>query len=98
MTTQLVTQLVMGGLMIATGLVALAVGCVMAGHALRDARRAYLRTASLSTATLESWSSWFLDGFSGVTMGIRWLFAIGLWLGWTVIGICLIGVGIRVLT
>jgi hypothetical protein len=89
------TVWLMGGLLIVTGLVAAGVGIAVASHRLRMARRSYHRTALLSAASPEGWGSWFLGGFSGVTMGIRWLYAVASWLAWTLAGVCLIGLGLR---
>ena len=94
----MMTSLVMGAMVIATGVVTAGVGIVVAQHALRTARRAYHRTASLSAAASEGWGTWFLGGFSGITMGIRWLYAVTAWITWTLAGVCLIGLGIRLVS
>jgi hypothetical protein len=86
---------VIGGVMIVMGLIAAWVGMVVASRSLQSASRIYRRTSLLSAATLEGWGSWFLGGFSGMTMGIRWLYAVGAWLAWTLAGGGLIGLGIR---
>jgi hypothetical protein len=91
-------QWVVGSLTILTGLTAIGVGMAVAIRSLDSARRVYRRTASRSAATLEAWGAWFVGGFSGLTMGIRWLYAVALWLGWTAAGIGLIGLGIRLLS
>ena len=91
------TQWVMGGVLIIMGLVAAGVGMVLARYGLRAAHRHYHRTASLSAATLEGWDSWFLGGFSGMTMGIRWLYAVVSWLLWTLAGVGLVGLGFRLM-
>jgi len=90
-------QWVIGSLTVVTGLIAAGVGIVVAGRSIQSARRVYRRTASRSAAALGGWGAWFLGGFSGMTMGLRWLYAVALWLGWTVAGIGLIGLGIRLL-
>ena len=90
-------QRVLGGVLIVMGLVAAGVGMVLARHGFRAARRTYHRTASLSAATLEGWDAWFLGGFSGMTMGIRWLSTIAAWLAWTLAGIGLVGLGFRLM-
>lgn len=91
-------QWVAGSLTILTGLIAVGTGMAVASWSLASARRVYRRTASRSAATQEAWGSWFLGGFSGMTMGLRWLYAVALWLGWTAAGIGLIGLGIRLLS
>ena len=89
---------VMGALSIAAGIVAAWVGLVATRQALRTARRAYRKTAGLCAAAPEGWSGWFLDGFSGVTMGLRWLYAMVAWLTWTLAGLGFIGVGLRLVS
>ncbi len=69
-----------GGLTIVMGLIAAFVGMVVADHSIHSARRAYRRTTLHSVATVGGWGSWFLSGFSGVTMGVQWLYAVGIWL------------------
>ena len=94
----MIIQWVAGSLTILTGLTAVGVGMAVAARSLASARRVYRKTAAHSAATLEAWGSWFLGGFSGMTMGIRWLYAVALWLGWAAAGVGLIGLGIRLLT
>ena len=84
-----------GGLTILMGLIAAFVGMVVANHSIHSARRTYRRTTLLSAASLGGWGSWFLSGFSGMTMGVQWLYAVGLWLIWTVAGLGLIWLGIQ---
>ena len=91
-------QLLLGGLSIAAGLVAAGVGVVAARHGLRAARRTYHKTAGLAAAAPEAWGGWFLGGFSGVTMGLRWLSAIAAWFTWTLAGLGFLGVGIRLVS
>ena len=88
-------QAVMGGLVVVLGLLALGVGVLLAQQNLRAAHRSHQKTAALSAATLESWDAWFLGGFCGVTMGLRWLSAVVSWLAWTLGGLSLIWLGIR---
>ena len=78
-----------------TGLVALGVGFVVASGQLRTARRVYNRTLARFGTILDGWASWFLVGFSTVTMGIHGVSAVAAWLVWTAAGTCLIGLGIR---
>ncbi|MBI4341838.1 MAG: hypothetical protein HY599_00550 [Candidatus Omnitrophica bacterium] len=84
-------------LLIVMGLISAGVGALVARHALRAAHRTHHRTVSLSPATLDGWDAWFLDGFSALTAGIRWLSALGVWLGWTVAGAGLMWLGLRLL-
>ena len=92
------TELVVSGLVITTGLISVGVGIAAAASRLRTARRAYRRTAALHAATSEGWGAWFLGGFSGVTMGTQWLSAVTVWCLWTLAGVCLISLGIRLLS
>ena len=85
---------VASGLIIATGVMSSAVGIAAAGGRLRTAGRAYRRTETLYEAMPEGWHSWFLGGFSGVTMGTHWLRAIIVLASWTVAGLCLITLGL----
>ena len=85
----------LSGLVIATGLLASCVGLASAASRLRDASRAYRRTEALYDAIPEGWSSWFLGGFSGLTLGSRWLWAAAVLIGWTIAGLSLIGLGLR---
>jgi len=94
----MIMQWVVGSLTILTGLTAVGVGMAVATRSLASARRVYRRTTSRSSATLEAWGAWFVGGFSGMTMGIRWLYAVALWLGWTAAGIGLVGLGVRLFT
>ena len=89
------TELVVSGLVIATGLISAGVGMAVAAGRLRTARRAYRRTAALHAATSEGWGAWFLGGFSGGTMGTQWLSAVTAWFIWTIAGLGLISLGIR---
>ena len=90
-------QWMMGGVLIVMGLVAAGVGMVLARHGFRAAHRTYHRTTSLSAATPEGWDAWFLGGFSGMTMGIRWLSTVAAWLAWTAAGVGLVGLGFRLM-
>lgn len=89
------TELLVSGLVIATGLISVGVGIAAASSRLRIARRAYRRTTALHTAVSEGWSTWFLSGFSGMTMGTQWLSAVTAWFIWTLAGLGLITLGIR---
>ena len=86
---------VSGGLLITTGLIAAAVGVLVAHQRLHQATRIHRRTLSLSLAP-EGWNSWFLVGFSSVSMGIQWLVAMTAWLAWTLAGMGFIALGLTV--
>ena len=89
-------QPLMAWLAMLTGAIAVSVGWVAVRQTLRTTQRAHHRTAALSTA-VEGWHDWFLSGFSGATMGIRWLSAVAAGTLWTLAGVSLIGLGIRLL-
>ena len=85
------------GLMMTTGVLAGGVGALTARQMLQDAGRAHARIVSRTTGILESWDAWFLGGFSRIAMGVRWLFAMVAWIGWTLVGMGCIGLGIQLL-
>ena len=87
------TQWIAGSLIILTGLVAAGVGIAVASRSLRATRRAYCRIVSRSASTLDPWGTWFLGGFSGLAMGIQWLYTVLAWLTWAVAGTVLIRIG-----
>lgn len=89
------TEYLLSGLVIVTGVTASCVGLAAAAGRLKDASRAYQRIARLYNAMPEGWSSWFLGGFSGLTLGSRWLWAAAVLTGWTIAGLCLIGLGLQ---
>ena len=86
---------IVSGLIVATGLVAVGLGVAEARHRLRLAHRAYRRTSALHASPSGGWTGWFLDGFSGMTMGTQWLSAALAAFAWALAGLCLIGLGIR---
>ena len=90
-------QWLIGSLTILTGLVAVGVGVAVASRSVESARRTCRRTASRTAAALAGWGVWFLGGFSGMALGLRWLFAVALWLGWTAAGLGLMGLGLRLI-
>ena len=87
-----------GGLVIATGIVALGVGQVMASTALQSARRMQHRLASRATPTvIDGWSDWFMEGFCGMAIGVRGLYAVATWMMWTTAGIGFVSLGVRLI-
>ena len=92
MTAQSVSWLVM-----ATGIVTAAVGITGAAAHLRAADRAYRRTGAIYEAMPEGWGSWFLGGFSGLMLGAHWLRAAIVLASWTMAGLCLMGLGLRLI-
>ena len=88
-------QQLVGGCVVVMGLVAAAVGLVMASQYLHRSHRSYQRAATRSSAAAHGWSIWFLGGFSGVGLGIRSLIAVLAWLAWTLAGLGFIGLGAR---
>ena len=77
------------------GLVAAAIGVVIASHYFRHAHRHYRRVALRSSAMTDGWNVWFFGGFSGISLGIRGVIAILAWLAWTLAGLGFIGLGAR---
>ena len=89
------TERLVSWLVIVTGLISTGVGLAVATGRLKHARRAYHRTQTLYDAMPEGWTSWFLQGFSGLTMGTHWLRATLAFIGWSLAGLGLIGLGVR---
>jgi hypothetical protein len=84
-------------LVMATGALATGIGVVSARRRLQFARRAHQKTAHLYAAMPDGWTSWFLQGFAGLTIGTRGLFAAAAWMVWTLAGLCFIGLGFSLL-
>ena len=84
-------------LVIATGALAASIGILSARRRIWIARRAHQRTQTLYASIPEGWNFWFVGGFARLTMGTRWLWAAASWLAWTVAGMCLIALGVRLL-
>ncbi len=82
------------GIVIILGVMVLGVGALAAAGRLHDATRAHRKTAALSNTMPEGWSSWFLDGFSGVSIGLRYLRVTLLLVSWAAAGLCLIALGL----
>ena len=85
-------------LLVIIGLVSAGVGVVVARHTVRVAHKTYHRIAALSPSTLEGWDDWFLNGFSGIATGIRWLSALWAWLAWTLAGMGFLWLGLHLIT
>ncbi len=85
----------MSGLVIVMGLVAAGVGIVTANHRIRAAGRAHRKISTLYAAMPEGWSSWFVGGFSSLTVGTHWLRATLALTGWRLAGVFLMGLGPR---
>ena len=86
---------VMSGLVIVTGLTATSVGVLAATHRLRAASRAYRKTETLYAAMPDGWGSWFLGGFSSLTVWTHWLLAAIALTGWVLAGVFLMSLGLR---
>ena len=89
------TEQLISALIITMGLISSGVGLALATNRVRHAGRIYRRTTLLYKGMPEEWTSWFLGGFSGFTVGTHWLWAAAVLLGWTLAGLCLIGLGLR---
>lgn len=85
------------GLVIVTGVLATAVGVAASVNRLRTAGRAYRRIETLYGSMSEGWTAWFLEGFSGVSLGTHWVWAMLVLVGWSLAGIGLISLGLRLL-
>ena len=85
----------MSGLVIVMGLLSAGVGMVSAAHRLRRADRAHRRITTLAAVMPEGWASWFVGGFSSLSVGTYWLWATAALLGWSTAGLLLIGLGLR---
>ena len=88
--------LVISSLIIAIGILSVGVGILLARDMLSEARRVHVRMTSRATGVLEGWDAWFLGGFSRMAMGCRWLSAMAMCAGWSVIGLGCIGLGVHV--
>ena len=88
-------QQLIGGCVVVMGLVAAAVGIVMASQYLQQSHQSYQRAAARSSAGTHSWNVWFLGGFSVVGLGVRGLIAVLAWLAWTLAGLGFIVLGAR---
>lgn len=85
----------MGTLMIVIGFLSAGVGVLFARSRWQAARRSFHRISSLSATTAEGWDSWFLGGFSEVTMGLRRLSTVLAWLVLTLAGAWFVGAGVK---
>lgn len=86
---------VLGTVMVLMGLGASAAGILLARQGLQAARRTYQRTQGRHAPIPDDWDAWFLSGFSGMTLGLRWLSALGGWLLWTLAGAGFVVLGFR---
>ena len=84
-------------LVIAMGVLATAVGVIASANRLRIAGRAHRRIETLYDSMSESWTAWFLGGFSGVSLGTHWVWAILVLIGWSLAGLGLISLGLRLI-
>lgn len=91
------SDLLISGLVITTGVMSAGVGVLTATHRLQIARRAYRRTEALNDTLLGGWNDWFLGGFAGLSLGTQWLSAAAVWLLWTLAGAGLIALGVQLL-
>ena len=85
----------LSGLVIVMGLMATGVGVTAAVHRLRVARRAFRKLETLYDAMPESWSSWFVGGFSSLTIGTHWLRAAMTLSAWAIAGLSLVWLGLQ---
>ncbi len=83
----------MSATVVLMGVLAVGVGWVVTQGALQKARRRHHRMTTLPIET--GWDDWFLGGFSGLALGIRWLTAGAVGLVWALAGAWIIGLGLR---
>ena len=86
---------VVGGLAILAGVLVSGVGLAAAHQSLDTARRSSRKTAARAASSLEGWGGWFLQGFSGLALGLQWVAAVGAWLAWAATGLAFVWVGFR---
>ena len=91
------TVQLMSALVVASGVLSSCVGIATAMHRLRIADRIQRRTATIYDTMPDGWNSWFLSGFSSLTVGTHWLWAGIGFAGWVIAGSCLIWLGLRLL-
>ncbi len=85
----------LSGLVIVLGLIATGVGVTAAAHRLRTARRTFRKLETLYDAMPESWGSWFVGGFSSLTIGTHWLRAAMTLAAWAIAGLSLVWLGLQ---
>ncbi len=71
------------------------IGSAVAGNRLQSAGRAYRKIEALYETMPDGWSSWFLGGFSELTIGTQYLWAFLAWTSWVFAGGCLMVLGLR---
>lgn len=91
------TQRLISTLLMMTGALSASVGLLIAVSRLRAAGRAYRKIGTLYEVMPNGWSSWFLGGFSELTMGSHWLWAMVTLAAWVIAGLWFIGLGLRLL-
>ena len=89
------TERFMSGLVMVMGLIAAGVGMATARYRIRAASRAHRRISTLYATMPEGWSSWFVGGFSSLTVGTSWLWATLAFVGWTLAGLFLVGLSLQ---
>ena len=85
----------MSTLVVMTGVIAASVGLLIAVSRLRAAGRAYRKIGTLYDTMPEGWASWFLEGFSELTLGTYWLRALVAFVVWVAVGLWFVGFGLR---
>ena len=90
-------DVVIGVFVVTAGVLAAGIGVLVAQDRWRLARRAHRHVAALYDGMPEGWGSWFVGGFSALTTGTRSLWAFAAWMAWTLAGLGLAGLGLRLL-
>ena len=88
---------VVGGLATLAGVLVSGVGLAAAHQSLDNARRSHRKTTARAASGLDGWGGWFLQGFSGLALGLQWMASIGAWLAWAATGLAFAWIGIRTL-
>ena len=78
-----------------SGAVAISLGVVMARQRLQRAMRMHQRTSGFHASLPEGWGHWFVQGFSSLGVGTRWLAAATALLLWLLLGAWMVSLGIR---
>lgn len=89
------TERWISALIILTGVIAASVGLLITVSRLRAAGRAYRKIGTFYDTMSDGWSFWFLGGFSGLTMGTHWLWAMATLTVSMSVGIWFIACGLR---
>ena len=91
------TELIAGGLFVASGLAAMGWGAANAQRRFQRLQRLAGKHQLLQADLPEGWGWWFVQGFSDMTIGWHSIQTLVLLLGWAMGGAILIGLGLQVM-